>query len=364
MTAWSDKALTARSKRSGAAASESPAPSVISSQCCAPSASLARLSIFNPCSNCAVHRTQPFGETTASFLQQKRATLPCAPHGGGGGILLCDRTEEADRNSLRYTSAYGDCPENALAADRTQRARFSLSAALYRLPLAGRGTGKPVRRLLARTSNSSTGRHAIAADCRSISTLAKKHFARLASPTRRRLIAPVPSCATTRKAVARSWRSSTAIVSTSFPGSRAGLDRAGSALLEEAEIIVPVPLHRPKTMEPPLQSGRRTRTSPGKSSDGKTCRGYGVAQWFGRRPAKARCRRPSARQRNMRGAFQVFGFVTKPAIDVQEQYLLVDDVLTTGATADACARVLKRAGAAKVHVLALARVVRPLTGIV
>jgi predicted amidophosphoribosyltransferase len=39
--------------------------------------------------------------------------------------------------------------------------------------------------------------------------------------------------------------------------------------------------------------------------------------------------------------------------------VVVDDIVTTGATAEACARVLKRAGAGRVDVLALARVVEP-----
>ncbi|PYT15447.1 MAG: ComF family protein [Acidobacteria bacterium] len=57
------------------------------------------------------------------------------------------------------------------------------------------------------------------------------------------------------------------------------------------------------------------------------------------------------RRANMRGAFSVKRGVRLDGMRV----LLVDDVLTTGATASACARVLKRAGAAHVALLALAR---------
>jgi ComF family protein len=59
----------------------------------------------------------------------------------------------------------------------------------------------------------------------------------------------------------------------------------------------------------------------------------------------------SQRRLNVSGAFRVKRGVRLKGM----RLLLVDDVLTTGATASACARALKRAGAAHVSLLALAR---------
>jgi ComF family protein len=62
------------------------------------------------------------------------------------------------------------------------------------------------------------------------------------------------------------------------------------------------------------------------------------------------------RRLNMRGAFRV-----KRGVRLNgRRILLVDDVFTTGATASACARALKRAGASKVSLLTLARTDRRL----
>lgn len=63
--------------------------------------------------------------------------------------------------------------------------------------------------------------------------------------------------------------------------------------------------------------------------------------------------RREERRRNVKGTFGV----TEPLAIKGKRILLVDDVFTTGATANECSRVLKRAGAGFVDVLTLARVV-------
>ena len=65
-------------------------------------------------------------------------------------------------------------------------------------------------------------------------------------------------------------------------------------------------------------------------------------------------RSASGRRRNVQAAFAV----PRRAWSKVEgrRILLIDDVLTTGATAEGCARVLKAAGARAVHVATVARV--------
>jgi len=139
------------------------------------------------------------------------------------------------------------------------------------------------------------------------------------------------------------------------PGFARWLERSGQALLAEAQIIVPVPLHRWRLWKRRYNQAailaQRLARSSGRPFDPLTLER--------KRPTKSQGQMPSAkaRRKNVLGAFRV---PPEKAAQVKgRNILLVDDVFTTGATLDACARALKRAGAARVDALTLARVVRP-----
>jgi ComF family protein len=130
--------------------------------------------------------------------------------------------------------------------------------------------------------------------------------------------------------------------------------RAGAALLARAEVVAPVPLHWRRLLsrrynQAALLAGRlarqaglphvpdllrRTRPTPPLGDLGAAARAALLEDAF----AVSR-----------RGGARIAG----------RRVLLVDDVMTSGATADACARALLAAGAAAVDVLAAARVPDP-----
>jgi ComF family protein len=129
------------------------------------------------------------------------------------------------------------------------------------------------------------------------------------------------------------------------------LAQAGRELLEGADLIVPVPLTRWR-----LLSRRYNQAAILAREVSRLTRVPADALVL-QRTRFARTQvglTHDQRRRNVAGAFEVLR--ARRHRVVGRNVLLVDDVITTGATAEACARALKRAGAARVDVLALARI--------
>jgi ComF family protein len=128
--------------------------------------------------------------------------------------------------------------------------------------------------------------------------------------------------------------------------------RAGREVLAEADALVPIPLHWRRLW------ARRFNQS--------TLLAQSIARQTGLPVADAVLKRVKAtaqqvglsqseRALNVQGAFRVPP--DAKAEVVGRRLVLVDDVLTSGATSDACARALLRAGAGRVDVVVFARVV-------
>ena len=127
--------------------------------------------------------------------------------------------------------------------------------------------------------------------------------------------------------------------------------RVGAGLLADADLLMPVPLHWTRLF------ARRFNQA---ALLAQAIHGAGgppvAADWLVRRrrtPSQGLLG-PAARARNVRGAFAL----RRGRSVAGKRVVLIDDVLTTGATAEECSRVLRRAGAVDVAVLVLARALR------
>lgn len=132
------------------------------------------------------------------------------------------------------------------------------------------------------------------------------------------------------------------------------LNRAGVDLLEQADFLAPVPMHRMR-----LWQRRFNQAALLVRGLAKTCDAVSAIDLMERN----RITRPQghlspiARARNVRGAISVRPKWVKSIVG--RTVLVIDDVFTTGATVEECARVLKKNGVARVDVLTLARVPKP-----
>jgi len=130
--------------------------------------------------------------------------------------------------------------------------------------------------------------------------------------------------------------------------------RAGRELLADADVLVPVPLHWRR------QWTRRFNQSAALADAiSALCRVPATQSALQRVRATPQQVGMSKTERaaNMQGAFRV---PAEHRTDISgRRVVLIDDVLTSGATVDACARALLRAGAAHIDVLVFARVVAP-----
>lgn len=128
--------------------------------------------------------------------------------------------------------------------------------------------------------------------------------------------------------------------------------RSGAELAAECDVIVPVPLHRFRLWHRRFNQAMALARIVG-ASHGRPCDPT-VLERVKRTRSQVGLSR-TQRGENLQGAFKVPGSAKSHLKG--RRVLLVDDVMTTGATANAASRALLRGGAASVDVLTFAMVV-------
>jgi ComF family protein len=128
--------------------------------------------------------------------------------------------------------------------------------------------------------------------------------------------------------------------------------RAGAELLDEADVLAPVPMHRLRLVS--RRHNQAAVLAQAISRDTGVPTAMRALERVKPTPPQVGLSR-AQRAANMQGAFRASEEGKLAALD--RRVVLVDDVMTSGATVNAAARALLRAGAKRVDVLTFARVV-------
>ncbi len=128
---------------------------------------------------------------------------------------------------------------------------------------------------------------------------------------------------------------------------------AGRTLLDDAQLLVPVPLHRLRLLQ------RRFNQSALLAQGLSRATGVPAAVSALKRIRRTAAQVGLSHEERLANVLRAFAVHNPGPHGVKgRNFLLIDDVMTTGATANACASVLLDAGASRVDVLTIALVAR------